>query len=470
MEANEVVGEVWTPKSYQELAIEFLKETGCGSLHLDPGLGKTSVCLATQLEFMKYDTRPMLVVAPLRPALEVWPREIKKWSNFSHLTHCVLHGQHKDWYFKHIHTRNIVIINYDGLPWLQRKLNGAKPFGTIVIDESTNIKNGTTQRFKVLSELASKAQRIWLLTGSPAAKSLEDLFSPQLVVDKGLTFGRYITKFRTTYFNNVAPYVWTLQPNAEERIYDAMSNSVLRLSAKDNLDMPELIENDVYVELPEPARRAYNDMEMKCIVEFEGGDASAMNSGVASMKLQQMANGGIYLDSDDPNLGRTVQHLHNEKTEAVLEIVEDLGGRGAMVAFHFKHDLERLRKAFPKAPVLGSGITKAELTRVIDGWNAGKFEVLLVNAQSASHGLNLQEFGVAVIWYSIPPSRELYDQLNARVYRQGQKSKTIVVHRIIAEETVDEERISTLKGRGLTQEEFFQAMVHRQRIRNQTIS
>jgi SNF2 family DNA or RNA helicase len=454
---------LWVPHDYQQLGIDFLKDTGCGSLWLDPGLGKTSICLATHMEFRKFDKRPMLVIAPLRPANEVWPREIRKWSNFNELTYTVLHGAEKDHRFRHMLTHDVVIINYDGLQWLIKKLNGTMPFGTVVIDESTNIKNGMTQRFKCINEaIALKAQRLWLLTGSPAAGGLMDLFNPQNVVDKGLTFGKYITKFRNTYFSNPAPYMWVLQPGAEERIYDALANSVLRLKAADHLDMPELIENTVRVELPEAALRAYNDMERKCVVEFESGDATAMNSGVATMKLQQMANGGIYLDSEDPTMGRVVQHLHNEKTEAAMELVDEINGKGVMIAYHYRHDLERLKKAFPQAPVLGSGLKPSELSAVIDGWNGGKFPVLLVHAQSAGHGLNLQEFGVAVIWYSVPFSRELYDQLNARVYRQGQKSKTIVVHLIVAENTVDDDIVATLEGRGKTQNELFQAMKDRQ--------
>jgi SNF2 family DNA or RNA helicase len=456
----------WIPHDYQQLGIDFLKEAGCGSLWLSPGLGKTSICLATQLEFMEHDDRPMLVIAPLRPAKEVWPRELRKWLNFNHLTYTVLHGPEKDYRFRHMMSRNVVIINYDGLPWLMKKLGDKRPFGTIVGDESTNIKSGLTQRFKNVSVLTNKTSRIWLLTGSPSAKSLQDHYNPQLIVDKGLTFGKYITKFRMTYYTNPAPYIWNLVPGGEEMIYNALSNSVLRLDAIDHLDMPELIENDVFVELPEDIRKVYDAMEDNCIAEVDSGQMSAVNAGVASMKLQQIANGGVYLDNEDPNVARITQHLHNEKTEAALEIVEDLDGKGVIIAYHYKHDLERLRKAFPKAPVLGSGLKEQELSNVIDGWNAGKHEVLLAHAQSAGHGLNLQEFGEAVIWYNITPSRELYDQLNARIWRQGQRAKTVVIHRIIAVDTVDQDRIAELKNRGMTQEELFQAMKARQALRN----
>lgn len=457
----------WVPHHYQQSAIEFLKETGCANLWLDPGLGKTSICLAAHIEFMHHDKRPLLVIAPLRPASTVWPREIKKWKQFEHLSYTVLHGAEKNERFKNIHKRDVVIINYDGLKWLLTKLGNNNPFGCVILDESSMIKSGLTQRFKAVLKLTEKMSRIWLLTGTPASNSLMDVFSPQLVLDKGLTFGKWITKFRMAYFYNPSPFNWVLQPKAEERIYDALSVSSLRLSSKDYLDMPELIVNQVVVELPEEAKRVYLDLENKCMSEFLEGEVTAVNSGVAVMKMQQVANGGIYLDTDPdkPDAARVTKHIHNEKTEAAMEIVEDLGGKGAIIAYHFRHDLDRLKKAFPDAPVLGSGLSANELSRLVDGWNAGKYPVLLAHAQSAGHGLNLQEFGVAVIWYSLTYSRELFDQLNARIYRQGQRAKTVVVHMIVADDTVDLDVVQALERKGATQHELFTAILARQTSR-----
>ena len=460
------MGVLWNPHAYQLRAIEFLKETGCGNLWLDPGLGKTSITLAAACEYFEFDPRPMLVIAPLRPANEVWPREIKKWSNFRHLRYTVLHGPDKDLRFSRMMDKNVVIINYDGLQWLIKKLNGRNPFGIIALDESPAIKNPSTKRYECVEKLARQIPRRWLLTGTPASNSLMDLFSPQSIVDKGATFGKWFTNFRNTYFEQPAAFKWVTKPGAEELIYEKMATSTLRLAATDYLDMPELIENDVFVELPPEARLAYDKLEKECIVSFLEGNVSAVNSAVSVMKLQQIANGAAYLDAEMPNDGdvaptftRKTQHIHDAKTEAALELVEEIGGKGVLIAFHYQHDYQRLKKAFPDAPAIKSGLRPDELTKVINGWNAGKHPVLLVHAQSAGHGLNLQEFGVSVIWYSNTYSRDLYDQLIARVYRQGQQSKFIVVHRIIALNTIDHAIVGALQQKGITQESLFRGVI-----------
>jgi SNF2 family DNA or RNA helicase len=464
------IGVLWEPHHYQLRAIEFLKDTGCGNLWLAPGLGKTSISLATACEYFKFDKRPILVVAPLRPANEVWPREIKKWSNFRHLRYTVLHGPDKDLRFSRMMDKNVVIINYDGLQWLIRKLNGNNPFGGLILDESPAVKNQNTKRFECIEKLARQIPRRWLLTGTPASNSLLDLFSPQLIVDKGATFGKWFTHFRSSYFEQPVAFRWELKPNAEEAIYEKMATSTLRLAAEDYLDMPELIENDVFVELPPEARLAYNQLENECITSFLEGNVSAVNSAVSVMKLQQIANGAAYLDSEMPNDGdvlptfvRKTKHIHDAKTEAALELVEEIGGKGVLIAFHYKHDYDRLKKAFPDAPAIKSGLKPAELTKTINEWNAGKHPVLLVHAQSAGHGLNLQEFGVSVIWYSNTYSRDLYDQLIARVYRQGQQSKFIVVHRIIALNTIDHAIVGALAQKGATQESLFRGVIENQK-------
>jgi SNF2 family DNA or RNA helicase len=460
------IGVNWTPHHYQLRAIEFLKETGCGNLWLAPGLGKTSITLATLCEYLEFDKRPVLVVAPLRPANEVWPREIKKWSNFRHLRYTVLHGPDKDLRFSRMEGKDIVIINYDGLQWLIKKLNGKNPFSALVLDESPAIKNSATKRYECIEKLARQIPRRWLLTGTPASNSLMDLFAPQTIVDKGATFGKWFTHFRNTYFEQPSPFNWQLKEGAEELIYSKMAPSTLRLAAEDYLDMPELIENDVFVTLPHEAKLAYDKLEKECIVSFLEGNVSAVNSAVSVMKLQQIANGAAYLDSEMPNDGdvvptfvRKTQHIHDAKTEAALELVEEIGGKGVLIAFHYKHDYDRLKKAFPNAPAIKSGLKPHELTRTVDEWNAGKHPVLLVHAQSAGHGLNLQEFGVSVIWYSNTYSRDLYDQLIARVYRQGQTSKFIIVHRIIALNTIDHAIVGALAQKGASQESLFRGVV-----------
>jgi SNF2 family DNA or RNA helicase len=437
---------------------------GSGQLYLNPGYGKTSICLATVIEVMKDDPRPALVVCPLRPAHTVWPLEIEKWENFSHLTYTVLHGPHKDDLYKQ--KSDIYIINYDGLKWLAAKMEKAhKEFSVIILDEITYVKDSGTQRFKCLLPIARKTPRRWGLTGTPASNSLMDIFSPCNIIDRGATFGDYFTNFRASYFQQgYHEYQWTLKTNAEEAIYDKLSVSCLRIQEDDLIELPELLINDVFVDLPPEARKMYDTLERNLFLEMEAGTITSANSAVAVMKLQQLCNGGIYLDSLDPDAERETQHLHLAKIDAVREIVDDLGGSGVIVVYHFRHDLERLREAYPAAPVLGGGTSQQRTVEIIAEWNSGRHEVLIAHAQSIGHGLNLQEFGTDIIWASLTYSRELYDQLNARLYRSGNTRKHVMVHRLIARNSVDENIISILDTKGQTQQALLDGIRARQLI------
>jgi SNF2 family DNA or RNA helicase len=452
----------WFPRHYQERGIKHLLEMGSGQLYLNPGYGKTSICLATAMEIMKDDPRPILVVCPLRPAHTVWPLEIDKWENFSKLTYTVLHGPRKDELYKE--KSDIYILNYDGIKWFAGKMEkDPKEFSVIILDEVTYIKDSSTQRFKFLLPIAKKIPRRWGLTGTPASNSLMDVFTPCAIIDRGATFGDYFTNFRASFFEQgYQEYQWTLKEGAEEAIYDKLSVSCLRIEEDDLLDLPELLINDVRVELPVEARKMYNSLERNLFLEMEEGTITAVNSAVGVMKLQQIANGGIYLDSENPEEERQTQHLHTSKVDSVKEIIDDLGGSGAIVVYHFRHDLDRLREIYPAAPILGGGTSAQRTIEIIDEWNRGRHEVLIAHAQSIGHGLNLQEFGTDIIWASLTYSRELYDQLIARLYRQGNSRKHVMVHRLIAMDTVDEDIIKVLDTKGQTQKALLDGIRARQ--------
>lgn len=450
---------VWKPHTYQAVAVDFMVQGGCGNLWLDPGLGKTSICLAAILEIRKYDPRPALVVCPLRPAHLVWPAEVEKWDQFNHLKMTVLHGSNKDKLLKE--DADVYVVNFNGLQWLQRRLGKQWPFSMLIVDESTSIKDTGTQRYKVLRETVNSIPRRWCLTGTPASNSLLDIFGPQYIVDRGHAFSPLQTMFRSKYFTQgYSGYDWRLTPGAEEQIYDALSPSTLRLAAKDYIDMPELVENDVFIELPPEARAIYDGLEKSLVAEIEDGSVTALNGAIALMKCQQVANGGVYMDVEGET--RETRHLHDEKIDAVKELVAELDGKGALVVYHFKHDLERLKKAFPQAPVLGSGLKPDEMQYIVNGWNAGVYPVLLAHSQSIGHGLNMQAHGEAVIWASLTYSRELYDQLNARLVRQGSSKRMVVVHRIIAKDTVDEDIIKALARKDSTQQALLSGIQARQ--------
>ena len=255
------------------------------------------------------------------------------------------------------------------------------------------------------------------------------------IIDQGATFGPYITHFKNAYFypSGFGGYEWKIKPQGEKQIYDKLEGKVLRMAALDHLDLPELTYNNIVVELPADAKKIYQSLEDDLTIDLQYGNITAVNAAVAVMKCQQVANGGSYLDGEK----KETVHIHDTKTQAVQELVEELSGQPCIIGYHFQHDLERLKVAFPQAPVIGSGVVGDKLDRIISSWNAMEIPVLLAHPMSASHGLNLQGAGHAVIWYSLTWSLEVYEQFIRRLWRQGQKNH-IVVHHIIAKDTVDE--------------------------------
>ena len=454
----------WQPHEYQKEAVKFLLTHGSGSLWLDPGLGKTAIVLeAFRILKHKGLAKKMLVVAPLRPVYAVWPVEAKKWEQFNQYSIGVLHGGNKD---KTLNKNlDIYVVNFEGLRWLSTKLNGKPwPFEILVIDEISYLKNTQTQRFKSLKPLLNGFDRRWGLTGSPAPNSLLDIFGPQYIIDQGATFGPFISKFRTEYFypSGYGGYEWKIQPDGEQRIYQKLGDKVLRMAALDHLDLPELGYNDIQVDLPEGARAIYDDFEKKLTIELDTGNVTAVNAAVAVMKGQQLANGGSYLDGE----AREFTHIHSAKTEAVLDLVEELSGQPCVIGYHFAHDLDRLKQAFPTAPIIGSGVVGNKLDSIIADWNAGKIPILLAHPMSAGHGLNLQGAGHAVIWYSLTWSLEVYEQFIRRLWRQGQKNH-IMVHHIIARNTVDEAIMLAIRRKDKTQQNLLNAV--RDYIKRDTI-
>jgi SNF2 family DNA or RNA helicase len=454
----------WQPHEYQKEAVKFLLTHGSGSLWLDPGLGKTAIVLeAFRILKHKGLAKKMLVVAPLRPVYAVWPVEAKKWEQFNQYSIGVLHGGNKD---KTLNKNlDIYVVNFEGLRWLSTKLNGKPwPFEILVIDEISYLKNTQTQRFKSLKPLLNGFDRRWGLTGSPAPNSLLDIFGPQYIIDQGATFGPFISKFRTEYFypSGYGGYEWKIQPDGEQRIYQKLGDKVLRMAALDHLDLPELGYNDIQIDLPEGARAIYDDFEKKLTIELDTGNVTAVNAAVAVMKGQQLANGGSYLDGE----AREFTHIHSAKTEAVLDLVEELSGQPCVIGYHFAHDLDRLKQAFPTAPIIGSGVVGNKLDSIIADWNAGKIPVLLAHPMSAGHGLNLQGAGHAVIWYSLTWSLEVYEQFIRRLWRQGQNNH-IMVHHIIARNTVDEAIMLAIRRKDKTQQNLLNAV--RDYIKRDTI-
>lgn len=448
---------IWKPHDYQLRAVKFMVSQAAGGLLLDPGLGKTSISMAAfKILKAKRIVSKMLVIAPLRPALSTWPAELRKWAEFGHLTLRVLHGTEKedDLFNPDV---DIHVINPEGLPWLTRALSKAQgwPWEMLVVDESTRFKHTRSQRFKLLKPMLPRFRRRYILTGSPAPNGLLDLFGQMFILDGGNALGRFITQYRLAYFAQTGymGYEWVPQPGADERIYKQISPLVLRMAGEDYLELPPLIDRTVEVELPKAAMATYTQMETMMIAAMESGDpVLAANAAAATNKCRQIANGGIYHDG-----GERWTNLHEAKADAVEELVEELSGKPALVAYEYQHDLERLLKRFPGAPHIGGGVPAKRFKEIELAWNRGDIPVLLAQPQSVAHGLNLQGTGAAIIWHSIPWDLEIYEQFVRRVWRQGQKERVFNYH-VVAKDTVDEAVMKVLRSKDKTQRALLAAL------------
>ena len=390
------------------------------------------------------------MVAPLRVCYSTWPGEVAKWDEFKHLSVGILHGPDKDEVLSERH--DVYVINYEGLKWLFEKglKNRDWPFDVLICDESTKLKATNTQRFKILKPQLNKFSRRYILTGSPTANGLMNLFGQCYVMDSGETLGKYITKFRAEFFyqTGFGGFEWKPKAEAEEQIYERLAPRVFYAHEQDWISLPPLIETDVVVELPDEAMLQYLKMEKTLKIRFDAGEVTAVNAAVMSMKCRQLANGGIYLDGT-PDTERSWEHLHEAKTEAVMDIVEELSGQPAIITYDFLHDLERLKKALGKdTPHIGSnGLSPSKLPDLIRRWNRGEVPYILVHPQSMSHGVDgLQEAGRALIWHSLTWSLENFEQLNRRLHRSGQQER-VTVFRIIAKRTIDEAIVKALDAK-----------------------
>jgi SNF2 family DNA or RNA helicase len=445
-----------------------LLSQACVAGWLDPGLGKTS-CSLGAFKILKNQSivKRMLVVAPLRVCWMVWPKELMKWKEFSKLKMVILHGNDKDDLLDE--DADIFVINPEGLEWFIASggMSRVKP-DVLCIDESRKFAKIQSQRFKILKKEIGKFRRRWTLTGTPAPNGYMDVFGQIYLTDGGASLGTYITKYRTDFFDSTGfgGHTYVLQDDGESRIIERVRPIVMRLDAEDYLKLPKWKWNDVVVELPPKARRVYDEMEslMLTMLDKKGTTVTAASAAAVSMKCRQVANGGLYLMPETDDCGLLIKsrkrewvNLHDEKVKACADIVEELGGKGALVAYDFEHDLTALLKHFGKnTPRIGESIRRdIQLERM---WNNKELEILLGHPQSMGHGLNLQNGGADVIWYALTWDFELYDQFNKRVRRQGSKHKVVRVHRIIAHDTVDEAILAALPKKESTQKKLLDAL------------
>lgn len=431
---------------YQNRMVEFICQTPCCALLCEMGLGK-SVATATAIQDLSdsFEIYKTLIVAPLRVAKSTWPTELGNWDHLK-LSYSVVCGTEKERLAALNKGVDVYIINRENIPWLVSQVGKRWPFDCVVIDESTSFKSSKSKRFKALKKVMPDIERMILLTGTPAPNGLLDLWAQIYLIDKGERLGRTFTLYKERYFeSDYMGFKWTPREGVEERIYEKLKPICLTLQAKDYLELPPVIHNRVEVTLNTKQRKQYNDLEKEFLIEIEGDDITALNAAALTNKLLQLANGAAYNETGDYSI------LHDEKLNALNEIIETNEGKPVLVAYNFRFDLERLQKQFPKSVVLDKD------PETIKRWNRGEIPILLAHPASAGHGLNLQAGGNLLVWFGLNWSLELYQQFNARLHRQGQKHG-VVIHHIITADTVDNDVMDALERKDTTQTALIEAL------------
>lgn len=440
----------YKPHNYQEYARNFIEQNDISALILDMGLGKTVITLtAIRNLIIKGKISKVLVIGPIRVCLSTWPDEIAKWDHLHDLTYQIAIGTEKQRKEALKKEADIYIINRENVEWLVNKSGIPINFDMIVIDELSSFKSYSAKRFKAILKIRPYVKRIVGLTGTPSPNGLMDLWAEYRILDFGERLGRYITRYRTEYFrpdkcNGMIVYSYKPLPGAEEKIYNKIQDITISMKAKDYLDMPEKLINKVVVKLDDEERKIYDILRDDMIVGLsDTEEIDAANAASLCGKLLQMANGAVY-DSE-----KQVVRIHEKKLDALEDLIEQANGKPVLVAYWYKHDKERILSRIKAREIL--------IETDIRDWNQGRIDVALIHPASAGHGLNLQTGGSTLIWFGLTWSLELYEQTNARLWRQGQK-ETVIIHHIITEDTIDEEVLEALERKDKTQKALINAV------------
>jgi len=432
---------------YQSFATEFILLNPISCLILDMGLGKSVITL-TALWLLLFDyfmVGRVLVIAPKRVAENTWPTEIEKWEHLTGLTYSIVAGTRKQRENALMKRADVYIIGRDNITWLVD--SGLFSFDMIVVDELSSFKSPKAQRFKALRKVRPLVSRIVGLTGTPG--NLMDLWAEIGILDMGQRLGRFIGGYRDRFFvpdkrNREIIFSYKPREGAEDKIYELISDIAISMKAVDYLDMPECIYNRVEVSMSKSEMALYEQLREDMIIPIgEGEDIDAVNAGALSNKLQQMANGAVYDESGNVRL------IHDRKLDALEDLIEAANGKPLLVAYWFKHDRDRIKERFD--------VRDINTAKDIEDWNAGKIPVALIHPASAGHGLNLQEGGSTIVWFSNIWPLELYQQLNARLWRQGQKH-TVVIEHIVTKDTIDEDILVSLEKKDNSQEAMIAAV------------
>ena len=441
----------YVPYDYQRYATDFILEHPVSAIFLDCGMGKSVITLTAiqELLYNRFDVRKVLVIAPLRVARDTWPSEIKKWEHLDKIQYSLVVGSETERLDALRQNVGIYIINRENVDWLINKSGHEFDFDMVVIDELSSFKSYQAKRFKSLLKVRHKIKRIVGLTGTPSSNGLMDLWAEFRLLDQGERLGRFISNYRERFFvpdKRNAQIVFSYKPKqgAEESIYRLISDITISMKSADYLHLPECINNRVEVKLSDEERKIYDELSREMVVSLKDKEIDAINAASLSNKLLQMANGAIY----DEN--KEVIHIHDGKLDALEDLIESANGKPVLVAYWFKHDLQRLKDRFKDARQIKESCD-------IDDWNNKRIQIGLIHPASAGHGLNLQMGGSMLVWFGLTWSLELYQQTNARLHRQGQK-ETVVIHHILCKDTIDEDVMDALEAKDKTQSRLIDAV------------
>ena len=439
----------YNPHNYQAYSTDFIINHKAAGLFLEQGLGKTVITLTAIwiLLYDYFDATKVLVIAPLRVARDTWSRECEKWEHLRGLSISKVVGSERERKMALYQKADIYVINRENVEWLIK--NKEWDFDTVIIDELSSFKSPSSKRFRALKKVRHKIKRIVGLTGTPAPNGLLDIWSQIYLLDGGERLGRTYSGYRSRYFhpqkyvNGGIPTDYQINEDAEEKIYEKISDICISMKALEYLKMPECIFNKVPIELDEKEMKLYRQLERDLLLPLDDSEVDAVNAAVLSNKLLQMAGGAVYDEFGD------VKTIHDKKLDALEDLIEAANGKPVLVYYGFKHERDRIKNRFD----VGEINTSEDIAK----WNRGEMQIALCHPASTGHGLNLQDGGCTIIWFSMTWSLELYQQANARLWRQGQK-QTVVIHHIIAKNTIDERVMIALENKDTSQAALIEAV------------
>lgn len=442
----------FSPHDYQYYCIERMMSEKHLGLFLNMGLGKTIITLTALNELITYQhkVKHVLVIAPKRVAETTWTDEVSKWDHTRHLRVSKILGDRETRISAVERDADIYVINRENVTWLVENYGADWKWDCVVIDELSSFKNPKAKRFRALKRMLPKIDRVYGLTGTPAANGLIDLWAQLFLLDRGERLGKTVTRYREKYFvpdkqNGHVVYSYRLKDGAEERIREKISDICISLKSSDYVELPERIDMNVTVNLGRRVYDQYRALERDMLLSLPDGEITAVNAAVVTGKLLQIASGSVYDEDSAPH------RLHSAKQEALKEIIESAGSDPVLVFYNFIHERDAILE-------LGGRELKTE--KDVRDWNAGKIPLLTAHPASAAYGLNMQDGGHIIVWYSPTWDLERYEQANARLHRQGQSEPVRVIH-IVAKGTMDERVLATLESKDKTQSALLKALEKR---------